>query len=243
MARHPRLIVPGVALHVRQRGNNGRQTFRQDSDRLVYLSILRECAKHRGCAIHAYCLMTNHVHLLLTPSDAQSCALVMRDLGRGYAAYFNRRCDMWGALWEHPYRSCLVESADYVVACYRYIERNPVRAQMVAAPQAHPWSSYAGNVGMRSDELLTSHPEYLALGLERATRRRAYAQLVAGDDEPQFLEKMREATDCGLALVGEALRARLEKEGARLERGKSGPAAQATTNGCEQSGQLALLTE
>ena len=167
----------------------------------------------------------------------------MSEQGRGYAAYFNRRYDMWGALWEHPYRSCLVESADYVLACHRYIERNPVRAKMVAAPQAHPWSSYAGNVGLRIDELLTPHPEYLALGLESTTRLSSYAQLVAGVDDPQFLEKMREATDCGFPLVGDRVRAQLEKEGVRLERGKTGPQPQSGTEAFEQAGQLSLLTE
>jgi putative transposase len=242
MGRHARLIVPGVALHVRHRGNNGHDTFRQDSDRLVYLSMLREGLRHRRCALHAYCLMTNHAHLLLTPADARGCALLMRDLGRGYAAYFNRRHGIWGALWEHPFRSCLVDSAEYVIACHRYIERNPVRAQMVSSPHRYPWSSFAGNGGLRGDELLTAHPEYLALGLEPGTRWRTYTQLVTDSDDPQFLATMREATDCGLALVGERLKAELENAGARLERAKRGPRAQAH-GGADETAQLALLTE
>ena len=242
MGRHARLIVPGVALHVRHRGNNGQDTFRQDNDRLVYLSMLGECLRHRRCALHAYCLMTNHVHLLLTPADEEGCALLMRDLGRGYAAYFNRRHGMWGALWERPFRSCLVESAAYVIACHRYIERNPVRAQMVSSPQAHPWSSFAGNAGLRGDELLTAHPEYLALGFEARTRSRAYAELVTDADDPQFLDNLREATDCGFALVGERLKAQLEDAGERLERAKRGPRAQASGSG-DEAAQLAFLTE
>jgi REP-associated tyrosine transposase len=242
MGRHARLIVPGVALHVRHRGNNGQVTFRHDNDRLVYLSLLRDGLRHRQCGLHAYCLMNNHVHLLLTPADEGSCALLMRDLGRGYAAYFNRRHGMWGALWERPFRSCLVDSAEYVIACHRYIERNPVRAQMVTSPHAHPWSSFAGNAGLRGDDLLTAHPEYLALGLDSGTRSRAYEQLVTESDDPQLLATMREATDCGLALVGERLRAELENAGARLEHGKRGPRTQAGGS-ADEAAQLALLTE
>jgi putative transposase len=185
--------------------------------------------------------MTNHVHLLLTPADEEACALLMRDLGRGYAAYFNRRYGMWGALWERPFRSCLVDSADYVIACHRYIERNPVRAHMVDSPQAHPWSSFAGNAGLRGDELLSAHPEYLALGLEERTRMRAYAQLVTDADDPRFVTTMREATDCGFALAGEGLKAQLEKAGARLERAKRGPRERAAGGAAGETAQLALL--
>src|SRR5437762_54021 len=133
MPRQPRFVVPDIALHVRQRGNNGQACFVADGDRLVYLANLRElCAKTR-CVLHAYCLMTNHVHLLLTPPDAASCASLMRDLGQRYVQYFNRRHGRTGTLWERRYRSCLVDSAHYGLGCYRSIERNPVRARMVAA--------------------------------------------------------------------------------------------------------------
>ncbi len=225
MARHPRLIVPGVALHVRQRANDRQSCFRQDNDRLVYLSMLRDFATLRQCAVHAYCLMTNHVHLLVTPPDERGCALLMRDLGRCYASYFNRRYIRTGALWEHPFRSSLVDSAMYVLACYRYIERNPVRACMVVAPDAHPWSSYAGNMALRRDALLTPHAEYLALGHDETSRLRAYAGLLTDADEPGFLKTVREATDAGYPLVGDRLKCELEKAGARLEPGRPGPRA------------------
>ena len=225
MARHPRIVLPGVALHVCQRGNDRQDCFRQDNDRLVYLSLLRDYARQRRCAVHAYCLMTSHVHLLVTPEDTGGCARMMRDLGRCYAAYFNRRYEKVGALWQHPFHSCLVDSADYVIACYRYIERNPVRAQMVSSPDGYPWSSYRGNAGLRSDELLTRHPEYLALGSDDRTRPRAYRDLLCEEDRPDSLKAIREATDAGFALVGAQLKAELEKAGARLERGTPGPRA------------------
>jgi putative transposase len=125
MGRHARLVVADVALHVVQRGNNRQHCFRQDNDRLVYLSLLKQAASFWQCSLHAYCLMSNHIHLLFTPPHERACSAMMRDLGREYAAYFNRRYERTGSLWERPFRSCLVDSATYVLACYRYIERNP----------------------------------------------------------------------------------------------------------------------
>ena len=241
MSRHPRLGIPGVALHVRQRGNDRQNCFRHDNDRLVYLSMLRDLSRVRRCAIHTYCLMTNHVHLLLTPADDVGCALMMRDLGRCYAAYFNRRYEKTGALWEHPFRSCLVDSAEYVMTCYRYIERNPVRAQMVAQPADYPWSSYAGNACLRSDSIVEPHAEYLALGRDEASRPRAYRDLLNDVDAADSLKALRDATDAGFPLVGVQLKSELERVGARLERGTSG--RRASDSDGDATSQLTLLTE
>jgi putative transposase len=240
MGRHARLVVPEVALHAVQRGNNRQDCFHHENDRLVYLSILKDAADLRQCAIHAYCLMTNHVHLLFTPPYQEACSLMMRDLGREYAAYFNRRYTRTGSLWERPFKSCLVDSASHVLACYRYIERNPVRAHMVAQPCDHRWSSYAGNAALREDRLLTSHPEYAALGLDAASRWRSYQRLLADADESIFLSAMREATHAGYPLIGERLKAELEKQGVRLARSKPGPRAEPAAAHDGKSGELAL---
>ena len=234
MARHPRLIVPGVALHVHHRGNNRQDCFYQDNDRLVYLSILRDLSRLRGCALHAYCLMTNHIHVLLTPMDETGCSLMMRDLARRYSSYFNGRYSRTGQLWEGRFRSCLVDSARYVLGCYRYIELNPVRAHMVSSPGDYPWSSYAGNVGARDDALLTPHAEYLTV------TRSAYQQLV-GSDDAQTVKAIREATEAGFPLVGNELKAQLESKGARLDRDRPGPRPEAPHDGASE--QLDLLTE
>jgi len=225
MGRHARLVVPGVALHVVQRGNSRQDCFHHDNDRLVYQALLREAAQLRRCALHAYCLMTNHVHLLLTPPDEEACCLVMRDVGRDYASYVNRRYARTGSLWERPFKSCLVDSAAYVLNCYRYIERNPVRAGMVAHPADHRWSSYAGNAALRSDVLLTAHAEYAALGDDTGARQRNYRGLLRDADEEAFLREVREATHAGFPLVGDRLKAMLEKQGVRLDRCKPGPRA------------------
>ena len=241
MSRHPRLVVPGVALHVRQRGNDRQNCFRHDNDRLVYLSMLRDLSRARRCAIHAYCLMTNHVHLLLTPADEVGCSLMMRDLSRCYAAYFNRRYEKSGALWERPFRSCLVDSAEYVITCYRYIERNPVRAQMVAKPADYPWSSYAGNACLRSDSILEPHPEYLALGRDDASRPHAYRDLLVDAEAADSLKALRDATDAGFPLIGTRLKSELEAAGARIERGT--PGRRVSNQGTAATSQLTFLTK
>lgn len=227
MARHPRLIFPGVALHVYQRGNDGQDCFREESDRLVYLSGLGDYCKRWQCALHAYCLMTNHVHLMLTPIHEAGPALLMRDLGRLYVRYFNDRYSRTGSLWEGRFHSCLVDSARYALGCQRYIDLNPVRAGMVSSPDAYRWSSYAGNSGARDDPLLTPHPEYLAIAGEERTRCTAYVVLCRETEEPDFLAAIRDATFGGLPLIGDELKSRLVARGVRLERAKPGPRGEA----------------
>jgi putative transposase len=227
MPRRARYVVPDIALHVIQRGHNRNSCFKDDTDRMVYLANLAELLGKTACALHAYCLMTNHVHLLLTPPGAQACATLMRTLGQRYAQYFNRRYERSGALWEGRYRSCLVDSSAYVLACYRYIERNPVRAAMVSAPAAYRWSSFDGNCGRALNRLLTPHVEYLALAADEGSRQRAYWRMLDQPDEPGVLAAIRDATNGGMALVGAALKAKLQAESGRpLERRKPGPAPQ-----------------
>ena len=222
MARHARFILPGVALHVYQRGNDRKATFREDSDRLVYLSNLQELCTRWQCALHAYCLMTNHVHLMLTPVDEHGPAFVMRDLGRRYVRYYNDRHRRTGTLWEGRFYSCLLDTARYVLGCQRYIDLNPVRAGMVSSPGAYRWSSYAGNSGARNDPLLSPHAEYLAMSLDESRRRAAYAELCREAEEPAFLAAIRDATYGGLPLVGDELKSRLVARGVRFERAKPG---------------------
>jgi putative transposase len=223
MPRQPRLIVPEIAAHIVQRGNDRRNCFRQDSDHMLYLLHLRELAAKTGCAVHAYCLMTNHVHLLLTPAQPDSCTVLMRDLGQRYVQYFNRRYGRTGTLWEGRFRSCLVESASYVLACHRYIELNPVRAGLARRPEQYAWSSYRSNAGIGEDSLLSPHPEYLALADTAERRRASYARLFAEALDPRLVGAIRDATSSGLPLVTEirkrTLAARL---GRKLERGRPG---------------------
>ena len=228
-------------MHVRQRGVNGEACFREDSDRLVYLSQLRDLARLTGCALHAYCLMTNHVHLLLTPGDETACTVLMRELGQRYVPYFNRRHRRTGTLWEGRFRSCLVDSALYVMACYRYIESNPVEAGMVGSADAYRWSSYAGNSGAADNKLLTPHPEYLALAQMPEARAAAYRALFDSRQKAELIAAIREATLGGYPLVGRALTAQLLAEGLRIEPGKPGPKPKAEASSDPISLDLGLV--
>jgi putative transposase len=224
MARRLRLILPGVAVHLIQRGVNRVPCFRAEADYLVYLSHLWQLSAKHGCAVHAYCLMTNHVHLLLTPSTAQSCTLLMRDLRRRYVPYFNRRHDRTGTLWEGRFRSCLVESASYVLACYRYIELNPVRAWMVNDPMEYLWSSYAVNSGARSDPFVSPHAEFSALAMEQHERHAAYRALFRTEMDEPLLEAIRDATNGGYPLASEGFKTSvLAPMGWTTAPGKPGP--------------------
>lgn len=224
MARQIRLIVPDVALHIVQRGVDRQDCFRHDADHLVYLALLRELLAEARCALHAYCLMTNHVHLLLTPTDDQGPSTLMRRLGQKYVPYFNRRYGRTGTLWEGRFKSCLVDSPRYVLGCHRYIERNPVRAGIVGEPAAYPWSSHLGNIGGAENPLLTPHAEYDALGLEDASRRSAYAEMFDVGDDAEIVKAIREAAHGGYPLVGTALKSKLAKACLRtLEPCKPGP--------------------
>jgi putative transposase len=224
MSRPLRLIVPGMALHVIQRGNKRTACFGADGDYLTYLGYLRHLSSKYRCELHAYCLMTNHVHLLMTPSTARGCALLMRDLGRCYARYFNRRYARTGTLWEGRFRSCIAESANYVLACYRYIELNPVRARMADHPGAYLWSSYASNAGLRSDPLIRPHAELLALSGDTGKRHAAYRALFDEALDERLQQSIRESTNGGYPLASEQFKARMvAPEGARIQRGKPGP--------------------
>jgi putative transposase len=224
MARRLRLILPGVAVHVIQRGVNRAACFRADADYLVYLSNLRHLSAKHGCAVHAYCLMTNHVHLLLTPSAAESCTGLMRDLGQRYVPYFNRRHERTGTLWEGRFRSCIVESARYVLACYRYIELNPVRAGMVRDSGRYPWSSYAVNSGIRSDAFISPHAEFLALAADSGKQHASYRALFNDEIEEPLLAAIRDSTNGGYPLVGDAFKASvIAPLGWRTGPGKPGP--------------------
>jgi putative transposase len=216
--------VPEVALHIVQRGHNRRDCFLEETDYLVYLSNMRDLLSRAGCALHAYCLMTNHVHLLVTPSSPQACALLMRNQGQRYVQYFNRRYGRRGTLWEGRYKSSLIHSAGYLMRTYRYIERNPVRAGMVPSPCAYAWSSHAGNCRRVENKLLTPRSEYLALGMDERSRLEAYESFVAIPDEPGFLAAIRDATNGGFALVDESFKSALPPERQqRLARRRPGP--------------------
>ncbi len=189
----------------------------------MYLAHLRQLSEKYDCAIHAYCLMTNHVHILLTPQTSDACTGLMRDLGQRYVQYFNRCHERTGTLWEGRFRSCIAESALYVLGCYRYIELNPVRAGMVNHPSSYLWSSYAANSGMRSDPLISGHAEYLALATDAHLREAAYRGLFDQRLEPGLQKAIRDATNGGYPLASEGFKHNvLAPNGFRTEPGQAG---------------------
>jgi len=177
MARQPRFDLPGVAQHVIQRGNNRQPCFLQEQDYRFYLESLREVSTQTGCRVHAYVLMTNHVHLLMTPENVGGISHAMQRLGRRYVAYFNQAYRRSGTLWEGRFKACLIDSERYLLTCYRYIELNPVRAAMVDAPERYAWSSYHANACGTYDPLVDPHTEYLSLGSNPEERSETYREL------------------------------------------------------------------
>jgi putative transposase len=220
MPRQPRIDLPHIPQHVVQRGNDRRPCFFQPIDHVRYLDELREITRRIGCAVHAYVLMTNHVHLLLTPSESGQVAAVMQALGRRYVRYVNDRYHRTGTLWEGRYKACPVESETYLLRCHRYIELNPVRAAMVAAPGAYPWSSYPANALGAHDAVLHPHPAYWALGADATARQCAYRALVADALSTDDLDLIRLRLQRQHALGSDRFRDFIE---AQLSR-RAGPA-------------------
>ena len=201
MPRHPRLRLPDVPVLVIQRGNNRHDCFHADGDRLLYLDLLLAETRFFGVAVHAYVLMTNHVHVLMTPSQADGVERVMKLVGQRYAAYFNRRYGRVGTLWQGRYKSCLVEAASYLLTCHRYIENNPVRAGMVASAREYRWSSYRANAEGVSDPLVTAHPVVTGLSITPGQARQAYRAFVDEPTPAEALQAIRDATNGGYTLA------------------------------------------
>jgi putative transposase len=209
MPRRPRITLPGVPLHLIQRGNNRQACFFADEDYLAYLGWLEGYVREGDCAIHAYVLMTNHVHLLLTPQTSRGAGELMKRLGQRYVQYINRTYRRSGTLWEGRFRSYLTQEGGYVLGCYRYIELNPVRANMVEHPAEYPWSSYRANAQGESSTLLTHHPLYAVLDRDDRARQVAYRELFRYQLDPGMIDEIRAATNGNYALGGSQFQAQV----------------------------------
>lgn len=177
MARKPRRIIAGHPFHVIVRGNNRQAIFVDEDDRRSFKSILRDACAAHGLTVHAFVLMTNHVHLLATPSSPESLARVMQAVGRQYVRRFNNRHGRTGTLWEGRYRASMIQGDRHLLACQRYVEMNPVRAGMVASPEQYGWSSHRHHLGLAHDPLVSPHSVYWALGNTPFDREAAYRAL------------------------------------------------------------------
>ena len=228
MPRRQRIQATGLPVHVIQRGNNHQACFLFEADYGFFLDRLEEYSKRFECDLHAYVLMTNHVHLLLTPRIPRGLSLLMKFLGQCYAQYVNRTYHRSGTLWEGRYRSSVVQSQRYVLACYRYIELNPVRAHMVKHPGDYLWSSYAVNAEGRPLRWLSPHGEYLALGLGEESRRSTYRDLFSTALSPELLYEIQTSAHLGFTL-GAGLRGMAKRRGLRGA-GRLEPTMRATLN-------------
>ena len=215
MARLPRLSLAGYPHHIIQRGNNRQMICADAQDFEAMLALLADNAQKFAVAVHAYVLMDNHFHLLATPATAEALPLMMQAVGRSYVRYFNQRHGRTGTLWEGRYRSTLIETERYLLACMVYIDLNPVRAAMVAQPAAWPWSSHAHYLGQRSDKLVTPHALYWALGNTPFAREAAYAALVQAGIGSAEQAALTDAALRGWALGDANFVAELQKKSPR----------------------------
>lgn len=238
MPRLPRLKLPNTPLHIIQRGNNRSVCFGSDEDYRFYLDHLTDISAKVGVAVHAYVLMTNHVHLLVTPQDAEGASQLMKRLGQRYVQYFNRAYQRTGTLWEGRFRSCVVGEEDYFLGCHRYIEMNPVRAGMVTHPGEYRWSSYGANAQGGSGTLIRPHSSYLGLGLNDEERQEAYRELFRYELDPGLVDEIRRITHGGLVLGSDCFAKEVAVlAGRRTQRGLAGRPCKVLIN------ELARLSE
>jgi putative transposase len=223
MPRSARLIVPEVSLHVVHRGHDRAGIFVSDDDYASYLVALATYAARFRCTVHAYCLMTNHVHVLMTPHDGTGCALLMKHLAQRHSKRINGKLGRTGTLWEGRYYSGLVKNDGYAVACYRYIELNPVRAAMVQHPRTYRWSSYRANALRDRQSFVRAHPSFLALAIEDEARAATYQTLCDEPLKQEVIDEIRRATYGGHGM-GEP----------RKRRGRPNRSAAAENGDCHQ---------
>jgi putative transposase len=186
------MYIPGLPYHVVQRGNNREACFIEPENYQFYLELWQQLSVRYGVDVHAYCLMTNHVHFLVTPSTETALSNTMKVVGSRYAQYINKKYRRTGTLWEGRHRASMVQQERYLLACYRYIELNPIRAVMVTRPEEYRWSSYGSN-GWGDDSWITPHWEYLQLASDKDERCRVYRDLFSVQLSEENLHLIRKA--------------------------------------------------
>lgn len=193
MPRKPRMYLAGIPCHVIQRGNNRSACFFAEHDYLFYLDCLHDACRRYHVAVHAYALMTNHVHLVMTPESSDGISRVMQSLGRRYVQFVNFEYHRSGTLWEGRHKASLLDADNYFMTCMRYVELNPVRANMVMHPADYRWTSYRANAHSEPASLITQHPLYLALGGDASHRQHAYRSLFETQLDDTDIQAIRKA--------------------------------------------------
>lgn len=210
MPRKPRFFLPEVPVHIVQRGHSREPVFFEDHDYSAYLRWLKEGAERYKVDIHAYVLMTNHIHILATAHAKDGITRMMQYLGRHYVPYVNHTYGTSGSIWEGRYKASLIHDEEYLLTCMRYIELNPVRANMVRSPAHYRWSSYRHNGQGKEDALVTYHAIYKALGKTGASRQEAYKALFKAHLDEGVLDEIRSAWQTGTPLGNDYFRQKVE---------------------------------
>lgn len=211
MPRKPRMYLPGVPCHVIQRGNNRHPCFFDHQDYVYYMECLKEACSRYQVLVHAYVLMTNHIHLLMTPEDRTGISRVMQSIGRRYVQYINKAYQRTGTLWESRHKASLIDAERYLLTCYRYIELNPVTANMVRHPAEYPWSSYRCNALGEPNPVIENHELYRRLGVTRQERLEHYRALFSISLDKEAIRTLRTAAQCSMPAGDGKFRAQIER--------------------------------
>ncbi len=226
MPRKPRMNLPGVPCHIVQRGNNRQATLFRKRDYQFYLDCLLDATRRYKVDVHAYVLMTNHIHILATPEYKESISLTMQSLGRRYVQYVNKEYVRTGTLWESRHKASLVDAEHYFLTCSRYIELNPVAANMTQHPVEYTWSSFRSNALGQPDPLIKIHEMYRRLGATHELRRQAYAALFDGVIDPDDVKLIHNAVMCSMptgdSRFKEQIETVLKRKVGYLHRGRPG---------------------
>jgi len=211
MLREPHINLPGIPQHIIQRSNTRGVCFCSDKDYHHYLKYLKKFALKYDCRIHAYVLMTGHVHLLITPMVEHGVSQMMRSLSERYVKYFNRANNRIGNLWEKPFKSSRIDSEIYLLTCMCYIELNPVRVGMVEHPAVYKWSSYQHNAQISENEIIDNHPIYMTLGETEEQQQFVYRGLFLRHLEDDIIHQIRDVLNHKLVLGGSFFKDRTEQ--------------------------------
>ncbi len=211
MARLARYTIKNQPQHIIQRGLNDQFIFHEEQDYQYFHDCLDAAAFNYDLKVHAYALMPNHVHILATPKHEHSISRTVQSVGRNYVQYFNESYDSTGTLWEGRYRATVIDSSDYMLLCYKYMESDPVRSGLVEKAEEYRWSSYNHNALAQVDEMISPHREYLNLGAGAKSRARAYRKFYKDVINPETIEHITESTVKGWALGNEKFVKKIEK--------------------------------
>ena len=211
MARLPRIVIPNQPLHIIHRGNNRQDIFKSEDDIVRVKEDISNSLSKSDCSLHAYVIMTNHLHLLITPKSKEQLAVFMQSMANRYVLYFNAIHQRTGTIWEGRFKSCLVDSEHYLFTLYKYIEMNPVKANMVKDIADYKWSSYGHNASGQTDRLITEHLLYKELGKNTEQRCENYKKMFMQFNTIKQDSQITEATMRGEVLGSDSFHSKINR--------------------------------